>query len=351
MRKPETRQTLPAEELALFCEQIGMVLGAGIPLHDGMDTLAETYANTAYAARFNRIRAQLTESGSLTSALEDAGFFPKYLVGMVRIGERAGKLDDVMRALASYYQWEADVKTSVKNAILYPTVLVCMLAVVIAVLLISVLPVFNRVFASLGLSAGVADSGIMRIGVNVGKGTLILVGLMMLALIVLTILLRGKRRDKVIETLGRWIPSVRRANEKLSAGRFASVISTMLVAGYPLASAMELAPEVITDQRYREKIAVCNQLLADGERFADAVAEAKLFDPIHEKMVRFGMEAGQLDAVMEKLCTIYQNEADDAINGLVSMIEPILVAVLSVVFGGVLLSVMLPLLSVLSAIG
>jgi len=107
------RKTLPPDETALFCEQVAMVLKAGIPLSDGMETLARSYADSRYGARFLAIQKTLEQRGSLSDSLEDAGIFPKYLCAMVRIGERAGKLDDVMAALANYYPWEADIRVSV----------------------------------------------------------------------------------------------------------------------------------------------------------------------------------------------------------------------------------------------
>ena len=140
MQDRTTQKTLPPDETALFCEQIAMVLKAGIPIGDGMETLARSYAGSRYGARFEGMRASLNNRGSLHAALEEAGIFPSYLLAMTRIGERTGKLDEVMASLANYYQWEAQIKTSVKNAILYPSVLVMMLAVVIAILVISVIP-------------------------------------------------------------------------------------------------------------------------------------------------------------------------------------------------------------------
>lgn len=347
----ETRQkTLPPEETALFCEQVAMVLKAGIPLSDGMETLAKSYADSRYGARFLQIQTALERRGSLSGALEDAGIFPKYLCAMVRIGERAGKLDEVMTSLANYYQWEADIRISVKNAILYPTVLVMMLAVVIAILVISVLPVFQRVFDSLGLAAGAPASAAMRIGVGVGKGMLVLVGVFAVLLVVIGISLKSSRRESVLALLSRFLPPVRRVIARLSAARYATVLSMMLSAGYPLEDAIRLSPTVISDAKFREKAELSAQKLKQGASFADAAEASGLFEPMHEKMIRFGSAAGKLDAVMEKIGTIYMEEADEAIHAVVSMIEPTLVAVLSIVIGGILLSVMLPLLSVLSAV-
>jgi type IV pilus assembly protein PilC len=191
----------------------------------------------------------------------------------------------------------------------------------------------------------------MHIGVGVGKGMLVLVGVFTLLLIVTGVLLKTSRRESVVLLLAGILPAVRRVNARLSAARYASVLSMMLTAGYPLAEAIKLAPTVVTDPKYRQKAEQSAHKLKQGASFADAVEESALFDPMHEKMIRFGAAAGKLDSVMEKLSGIYMQDADDAIHAVVSMIEPTLVAVLSVVIGGILLSVMLPLLSVLSAVG
>lgn len=351
MRNQEKATTLPAEETALFCEQVSMVLKAGIPLYDGMETLMETYRGSRYGGQFEAIYQALLKNGGLGDAISETALFPAYMVGMVRIGEKAGKLDEIMDALASYYRWEAEVRVSVRNAILYPAVLVLMLAVVIAILLISVLPVFTRVFESLGISAGTGAGSLMRVGTGIGYGALILIGIALLVGLVFGILLRSRHSAGAVKVLYRLLPPVREAATRLSAGRFASVLSIMLVAGYPLGDAMEMAESVITDEAYQHKIVACARRMQEGVPFADAVANGGLFDPIHEKMIRFGSAAGQLDSVMAKLRDLYQEEADNAIQYLVSMIEPTLVTVLCIVIGGILLSVMLPLLSILTAIG
>lgn len=351
MQEQTTQKTLPPEETALFCEQVAMVLKAGIPLGDGIETLAKSYEGSRYGVRFVALRDAVNRRGTLSAAIEDAGVFPKYMVAITRIGERAGKLDEVMASLANYYQWEAQIKTSVKNAILYPSVLIMMLAVVIAILVISVMPVFQRVFDSLGLSSASPAAAAMRVGTGVGKGMLVVVGVFAVLLITLGILLRTSRRESVLSLLSRVIPSVRRVDARLSTARYASALSMMFSAGYPLEDAIQLAPSVVTNARHKQQAELAAQKLLAGTGIAEAVEQSGLFDPMHEKMIRFGAAAGKLDAVMEKLSGIYMEEADDSIHGVIAMIEPTLVAVLSVVIGGILLSVMLPLLSVLSAVG
>ena len=340
---------LPAEELSLFCEQVAMILHAGIPLYDGIETLAVSYKDSRYGDRFLELYQAVIKYGQLSDALEKSNLFPPYLVAMTRIGERAGRLDEVLSALSRYYSFEAELRDTVKNAVLYPTVLILMLAVVIAILVVSVLPIFSRVFESLGASTG-GDLGVMAVGVGVGRAVLIVVGVVIVALGVVALLLRSKKRKETLEFLSKASPGIARVRMRISAGRFANVISIMLISGYPLESAMEIAKSVVEDDDYRARIGVCQSEMQKGKTFVEAVSKASLFEELHEKMLTFGAAAGQLDAVMAKLADIYGDEARNSIHSLVSLIEPTLVAILSVVIGGILLSVTLPLLSVLSAL-
>lgn len=343
-------RTLPPEEIALFLEQVAMSLRAGIPLYDGMEALKESYAGSKHGERFAVLYQGVLDSGTLHASLEASGLFPPYLVGMVRIGEVAGKLEDVIGALARHYRREAETRDGIRNAIVYPSILVLMLGVVIAVLIVSVLPVFSRVFMGLGITASSPQAGLMHIGMGVGKGVLIAIAVLFVLLLLLLLLLRTKRRDAVLDFLSRVFPPVRNARFHLAAGRLASVVSIMLVSGNSIQQALELAPGVIGDAGYIQRIRACAVLLAGGTPLGDAIERTRLFQPMHAKMIRFGARAGQLDAVMGRLVTIYQEQSDQAISRLVSLIEPTLVALLSIVIGGILLTVTLPLLSVLATL-
>lgn len=347
----EVTRYLAPEELSMFCEQVGMILDAGIPLYDGMESLAKSYDGDQNGARFAGIYRTLLQNGSLSQALREAKIFPPYLIAMTGIGERSGKLDEVMTALSQYYHWEAELRASVKNAVVYPLVLILMLAAVITILVVSVLPVFARVFGGLGLSSASSQAAIMRFGMGLGRGVLIVVGVFIVLACVVALRLRTKDRERVLDRLSRVLPFVRNAREKIAAGRFANVLSIMLTSGYDISAAMELAPTVIFDADYRKRIERCAESMRGGETFVSSLIGVKLFDDVHEKMLTFGAAAGRLDTVMEKLAGVYREEADRNILRLVSLIEPTLVTVMTLVIGGILLSVTLPLLSILAAIG
>ena len=159
-RKNRKSSVLPADETAMFCTQIALVLKSGISLADGTEAIYSSCENGPGKKYFEEISTAVTQTGSLYEAVKQVGIFPSYMVEMTGIGERAGKLDDVMEALGLYYEREHNIKKSIKNAVLYPSVLLMMLAIVIAVLVIGVLPIFSNVFESLGIQPD-SSAGIM----------------------------------------------------------------------------------------------------------------------------------------------------------------------------------------------
>ncbi len=351
MNDAANKRFLSPEETAMFCEQVALLLKSGIPLRDGVEALCDNYRDTRYRGVFSALDRSVKETGSLHRAVADAGVFPPYLSHMVKIGEAAGKLDDVMAALSAHYAREAKIRASVRGAITYPIVLVLMMAVVVGVLVTRVLPIFERVFRNLGTQMSAPMTAVMRFGVITGRAVLWVIAAVLLLLLLGFLLSRaGKRRD-MARLLGRLFPPVRRVMEMTSSGRFASVLSMMMTAGFPIGEAIALTPGVLADERTREKVSRCARAIAEeGVSLPQAIADAGLFEPIYNKMIQVGFYAGQMDHVMGRLADIYEEQIDDGIRRLVSLIEPSLVALLSVVIGGILLSVMLPLSSIMSSI-
>lgn len=349
-KKTRGRGKLPLDVCALFCEQVAMILGAGIPLFDGMEALAESFADTRDGELFKEIDRDVKKTGSLYEAVREAGVFPGYLVGMVRIGEQTGKLDTVMRAMGAYFARESAIRRSIRQAVVYPLGLIAMMAVIIAVLVSRVMPIFDRVYASLGASISPSTNAVIRFGVGAGKVALVLVAAAVLAALILALLSRTRRREAVLRLIARCIPRVRRFTDMLSASRFSSAMSLMLAGGYPLEESVGMLPDVFEGKSAKDKIDTMQSALAGGASFADAVERARIFEPLHVKMLRVGMLAGQTDQVLDKLAVIYSDSLDEEISGLVAAIEPTMVALLSVVIGAILLSVMLPLVGIMASI-
>ena len=338
-----------AAELSSFCGQIALILEAGLPLYDGMETLAGGEKGTN-ADLYQAASRGVTETGSLYDALKDDGRWPSYLVEMVGIGERSGNLERVMRGLEAFYAREDRIRSSVVSAVTYPLVLGIMLVVIVFILLWKVMPVFRRVMDSMGV--GVTESGarLMHLGSAVGWIVLVLVAVMVLAVIVFAVLSRTKYRDAVFANVQRAIPALSRLGRKLSASRVSGVLSMMLSSGFPMEEALEMTGKVLSDREAAEKVNAIRGSLSDGKSFADAVSDTGLFDELHSSMIRMGSATGHEDQVLGKLSVLYEEQVEEEISRLISIIEPTLVALLAVVIGAVLLSVMLPMAGILTSL-
>ena len=346
----KARKGLSAAELSNFCGQVALILEAGLPLYDGMETLAGADKNSENADIYVSASKGVTETGSLFDALKEDGRWPKYLVEMVGIGERSGHLDQVMRGLEEYYAREDRIRSTISSAIAYPLVLGAMLVVIVLILLWKVLPIFRRVLNSMGVAMTESGAMMMNMGAAVGWIILALVAVVVVAVVTGALLMRTRHRDRVMNIIQKLMPSLKRLSEKMSASRVASVLSMMLSGGFHTGEALEMTSHVLDDKEAAQKVRDIRESLEAGNSFADAVTSTGLFEDLHNRMIAMGSATGREDQVLGKLAALYEEQAEDGITRLIAIIEPTLVALLSVVIGAVLLSVMLPMAGILTSL-
>ncbi len=343
-------QKISAAELSIFCGQVALILEAGLPLYDGMETLAGADTNSENAEMFRKASEGVTATGSLYDALKDDDRWPEYMVEMVGIGERSGHLETIMRGLETYYAREDRIRSSVVSAVTYPILLAVLLVVIVLILLWRVLPVFRRVLEGMGVGLNESGSTLIHLGEVIGWVVMVLVVLLVIAALAVVILMKTKYRDKVMGFLQRIFPPIVRLNQKLTASRVSGVLSMMLSSGFPTDEALEMTERVISDQSAAEKVKSIRAGLEEGKSFADAIEEADIFNELHVRMIKMGSATGREDQVLGKLSNLYEGEVEEDITRLISIIEPTLVALLSVVIGAVLLAVILPMAGILSSL-
>ena len=344
-----SKRGLSSAELSSFCSQVALILSAGLPLYEGMETLAESAKDSEYADLYKKASDAVNETGTLYEALKRDERWPSYLVEMVGIGEQTGQLEQVMNGLATYYGREDRIRGAVINAVTYPLVLGVMLVLIVLVMLWKVLPVFRRVLNDMGVSMTGSGRALMSVGSVIGWVVLALVGVALLAVIACVVLMRTSARDKVIGALRGLFPPIRRVIMKMASSRVASVLSMMLSSGFPTSEAFRLLPSVVSGSEAEAKVNAIRKSLDEGSTFADAISDSKLFEPLENRMIRMGAAAGREDQVMGTVAEMYEEQVEESIAQLVSIIEPTLIALLSVVIGAILLSVMLPMAGVLTS--
>ncbi len=341
------KQSISSAELSGFCSQVALILSAGLPLYDGMETLAGAAKNSPVADLYEEASKVVNETGSLYQAMQADARWPKYLTEMVGVGEQTGQLEQVMNSLSEYYGREDRIRSAVVSAVTYPLVLGGMLVLIIGIMLWKVMPVFQRVLSGMGVTAG-SGAGMMQVGSVIGWIVLVMVALVILAVMIVLIILQTPSRQKLLDWIQKCFPAIHRMSMNLSASRVASVLSMMFHSGFPTSEAFRILPTLLSNQEAADKVEDIRQKIDHGGALADAITEAGLFEDLHDRMIHMGVAAGKEDEVMGKLAEIYEEKVENGITSLVSIIEPTLIALLSIVIGAVLLAVMLPMAGILT---
>lgn len=350
MGKQAQGKPLTNMEISFFCSQMAMILQSGISSVEGITIMLEDASSAEEKRILEQILTPLQETGNLYRSLSDTGLFPDYLLHMIEIGEETGTLDEVMAALAEHYEREDAVRKMIKNAVTYPMIMVGMMIVVILVLIIKVMPIFNQVFVQLGSEMTGFSRALMGIGTTISRYSIFFVVLLAVIIGLALYLTQTGSGKKTLLSLGYRIPVIRSLFESIAACRFASGMALTLSSGLNPERSLELTSALSDDPFFQQKIARCCQLSQEGTDLSEAFHEAGIFTGMYARMASLGQKTGSIDQSMKKIAGLYQEEIDAKMNHGLSILEPTLVILLSLIVGVILLSVMLPLMGIMSSI-
>ena len=345
------REKLTDQQTALFCRGLSLQLHAGISLADGIYLLAEDERGSIQEI-YRQMGAGLDRGAELAQMLEEAGCFPDYVCGMVKIGQRSGRLEQTLQSLYSFYDRRSRQRRQIKNAISYPGMVFVLMLVVVTVLLVKVLPVFDGVYASLGSRLTGVAAWLLHLGQLLEMAMPVL-----LAVLTLGVLgaLAYWKVSSVRERLNGWYQTRfgdRGIGRKFNNARFAQAVAMGLSSGLTLEEALELAQELLqTVPGAARRCQLCARRMEEGAELPEAMAEAQLLPPAESRMLAVGLRGGSGDRVMEEIADRLSRQAEEALEDAVSRIEPAMVLVASLMVGAILLAVMLPLMNIMSAIG
>lgn len=340
-----------SEETSAFCEQIAMLLNSGIPLYDGIYMLFVEMEDKKTKAVLEELTNYMKNNMSLHEALKKVGSFPEYMVRMVKVGEYSGKLEEVMHSLANYYEREANVKISIRNAITYPIILYFMMSIILLTLVWKILPLFEGMFYELNMEIATSTKRMMTIGITAGT-VIATITCVIVVLILFTMLWRKtKTGDRVLKEFIKKSSVISKLAEDIAIEKFISAMSLMISSGMNMNDALEIIKDITSHSKVKEKIAICQEKVKDNIAIEDAIHEAGLLVGMESRMIHIASKTGATDTAFSKLSEQYNVKTTNKLIKLSSVIETVLVVCLTVMVGGVLISVMLPLVSMISSIG
>ncbi len=342
---------LSNEEISSFCKQLSLLIKAGISPSESINILLEDTHDKSAKELLEKISHVLMSGEKFHVALEMSGSFPDYLVHMVAIGEESGSLDTVMNSLADYYEREDAISSSIKSAISYPLIMVLMMLVVVVVLITKVLPIFDQVFAQLGTNMSGFSKSLLNVGNALNKYSFILVILLIL-IIGLFVFFSATATGKQIVRgcLGKF-RSTRKLVQDLESARFASGMVLTLSSGMDTYEGLSLVNKLVETDEMKGKIENCRNLLIEGDSFPEALEKSNIFSSFYSQMISVGFMSGSMDSAMHQIAQRFEKDTEKRIYSLISILEPTLVIVLSIIVGMILLSVILPLMGIMTTIG
>ena len=340
-----TKRKLSATEVAGFCEQLAMILKAGIYLGEGLDMMAQDNARTEDQQTLTQMKEELERSGALAPALEAAEIFPAYMVQMVRLGEETGRLEEVMDTLAGHYTREQEIQDGIRTAVAYPALMLGMVVIIVGVLLTQVMPIFQQVFAQLGTELTGFSRVLMQLGRSLRSGVVLAAVLAVLILAGAWLVARGRKN---LPSLLRRIPGLGRLSDDIALCRFAGGMALALRSGLNPEYALDLVCRLNEDPDFGRRLDRVRQEMEQGRDMTEALTREGILTGVYGRMASIGRKTGTLDETMIPIAESTQDQVDKSIARVLGRIEPALVVVLSLLVGGVLMSVMFPLLGILS---
>ena len=334
---------LSESEISAFCQQVGMVVKAGLPTYYGISILRDEASDEFTREFLSTIYEPMEKGVTLGEALGNTNAFPAYMVDMIRLGEETGRLEEVLDSLSSYYEREAAIKAGIRHAVTYPLIMTVMMLVVIVVIITQVVPVFSQIYEQLGSSLNGTALMLMNISNFLNRNMLgLVIGVVVFA-IAAYIFFRTPTGKVMIQGRG--------LSMSISASRFANCMYLALSSGLDTDRSLEMAEKLIDNPYMLQKINDCKKHIKNGEPFIKSLLLSGIFSKVYSSMMTIGFKTGAMDDIMQRISVAYEEETDEKLRHFISILEPTLIVILSFFIGLILISFLLPLLGIMSSIG
>ena len=346
------RLRVPAQYLPIFCRELYQLVRTGIPIAEGLSMLREDETDSDARSWLDALCTSTEEGMPLAAALRESGAFPAYMTDMVALAEETGRLEDVLLSLQRHYDRQLRMAADIRGAVAVPVTLFAVMVAVVILLVTQVLPVFDRVFAQLGGRMGAVATGMMNAGAVLAKaGTGIAIALVVIAAAALAVALARPLREKFTAWFRRSFGG-RGILGQMAVSRFASSMSMAVASGLSMEESVALSAKLCGGAReIDEKTEQCRKDIEEGGSPADALAKSGLFSGRDCRLLKLAEQTGSLPDTLEDLAQRQEEESLRRIDRTVGAIEPAIVVITSALAGVILLSVMLPLMGLLSTIG
>lgn len=340
----QRKKKISPMDIAVFTRQLATMMKAGVPLVQSFDIVAEGHENQSMRELLLRIKSDIEGGNNLANSLKQhPAYFDDLFCSLVESGEQSGALETMLDRIAIYKEKTEALKAKIKKAVKYPIAVVVVAIIVTAILLIKVVPTFQELFAGFGAELPAFTQMVIDLSEGLQEWWLVI-----LAALIISIagFMEAKKRspafNDMLDRVAIKAPIVGDILFKATIARFARTLATTFAAGVPLVDALESVAGATGNVIYRNAVNRIREEVSSGTQLNFSMKATGVFPAMAVQMTAIGEESGALDTMLEKVATYYEDEVDNAVDGLTSLLEPLIMAVLGVLVGGLIIAMYLP---------
>jgi len=346
---PTFKAGVNAKDLAVFTRQFSVMIDAGLPLVQCLEILAGQQENKTFESVLTTTRASVEGGTTLSAAMrQHEKVFDALYVNLVEAGEAGGILDTILQRLANYIEKNVKLKRAVKSALVYPVAVLLVAGGVITLLLWKVVPIFATLFLGLGVDLPLPTRIVIALSNFIGSifGLMILV--VFVAMAVALKLWHGTEQGRfILDGMLLKMPLVGILLRKIAVARFTRTLGTLISSGVPILEGLDITARTAGNAVIEKALGQVRKALEQGKNLADPLKETNVFPGMVTQMIGVGEQTGAMDAMLQKIADFYEEEVDAAVKDLLAALEPAMIVFLGVVVGGIVISMYLPLFSLI----
>jgi len=338
-----------AKNLAVFTRQFSVMIDAGLPLVQCLDILGGQEEDKHFAKVILDTRSDVESGSSLADAMKKhPKTFDALFTNMIAAGEAGGILDTILKRLAVYIEKNVKLKGQVKSAMVYPTAVIVIAAVIVTIILWKVIPTFAGMFAGLGAELPLPT----RVVIFLSNGVVRFMPFIVVGIVAITFGIRQfyatTNGRHTIDALLLKLPILGLILRKIAVARFCRTLSTLISSGVPILDGLEITAKTSGNAIIEDAIMTTRKSIERGETVSSPLKETKVFPAMVTQMIGVGEATGALDTMLAKIADFYEEEVDTAVAGLLTLLEPVMIAVLGGIVGGIVIAMYLPIFSLIS---
>lgn len=350
-KKAEKKSVLPSfgqkkvsvDDVVVFSRQLATMVDAGIPIVGTLDILSQQTTSKAFKDILIKVKDDIDSGLSLSAAFaKHPKVFANLYVSMVRAGESSGMLAEILDRLAQYYEKMAALQRKIKSALAYPAIVTCMAIGITILMLVKVVPVFKTVFSGFGAALPTPTLILIMISDIVRKYFIFDVAVLFVLVIILKkYISTEKGRFQFDKTLLR-LPIIGVLFTKVAVSKFTRTLSTLVKSGVPILASLEVVSKTCGNKVFEKAVDSVRFAIREGENIATPLEKSGVFPPMVVRMIGVGEKTGQLEKMLSKVADFYDEQVEATVSALTTLIEPLVIAFLGIVIGGIVICMFMP---------